>query len=208
MTKHAGEEATSKKVGLRVLDRQRRSTTVEKTTRKTILPVYDATVFVGLRTMVYEAAIERIENDGEHTIELPKMNELVAAASVARCLMPVKLRGAEIKAMRRIMKMTLADLAAKLDGKTAPETVSRWESEAQPMGGYAEKVFRLLVCEELKDVAPGIDYNASILAHLIVRDPWKVDPNYQMPAVDLRLIQLKRQPSGSITEAWNTKIAA
>jgi hypothetical protein len=41
-----------------------------------------------------------------------------------------------------------------------------------------------------------------------VLDPWKVDPNYQMPAVELRLIQLKQQPSGSITEAWNAKIAA
>jgi DNA-binding transcriptional regulator YiaG len=180
---------------------------LDRATEK-VLPVYDATVFVGLRTIVYNAAIERVEDDGEMTVELPKLHELAAAAAVARCLMPIKLRGAEIRAMRRIMKMTLADLAESLDGKTAIETISRWESEAQPMGGYAEKVFRLVVCEQLKTEAPGIDYNASMIAHLTVHDPWRVDTNYQVPAVELSLVQLKELCSGSITEAWNAKKAA
>jgi DNA-binding transcriptional regulator YiaG len=172
-----------------------------------LLPVYDATVFVGLKTIVYNAAIERTDDDGELTIELPKMDELVAAAAVERCLMDIKLRGPEVKTMRHIMKMTLTDLAQRLDGKTAPETVSRWESEAQPMGGYAEKVFRLVVCEEMKARAPGIEYNASMIANLKVRDPWKMDPAYETPPVELELIHLKEQRSGSITEAWNAKKA-
>jgi DNA-binding transcriptional regulator YiaG len=204
MSKHA-KEGQSATVDLSVLDQHGGG---KKNAGERVLPVYDATVFVGLRTNVYDAAIERIEDDGEVTIELPKMKELVAAAAVARCLLPIKLRGAEVKAMRRIMKMTLADLAARLDGRTAGETVSRWESEAQPMGGYAEKVLRLLVCEELKTAAPGIDYNASAIAHMIVADPWKANPEYPQPAIELRLIQLKQQASGSITEAWNAKIAA
>jgi DNA-binding transcriptional regulator YiaG len=65
-----------------------------------------------------------------------------------------------MKAMRKAMKWTLGDLARKLDGKTAPETVSRWESEAQAAGIYAEKVLRLIVCEQLKKDAPGIAYDA------------------------------------------------
>src|SRR5262245_41966797 len=108
---------------------------------------YDATVLVGLRTIVHDAAIVRIE-DGEQTIEIPKLRGLLAAAAVARCLMPIRLRGWEIKAMRKIMKLTLAELAKRLDERTATETVSRWESEAQPMGSYVEKLLRLLVCEE------------------------------------------------------------
>jgi DNA-binding transcriptional regulator YiaG len=149
------------------------------------LAMYDATVFVGLRTVVYDAAIERIEDDGETTVELPKLPELLASAAVSRCLLPVRLRGREIKAMRSIMKLTLADLAKRLDEKTAAETVSRWESEAQPMGGYAEKLLRLLVCEELRESAPGIEYNASMIANLKVKDPWRRDPNYEIPAVEL-----------------------
>jgi DNA-binding transcriptional regulator YiaG len=172
-----------------------------------ILNEYDATVHVGLRTIVCHAAIERIDEEGEETIELPKPRELRASAAMARCLMPIRLRGNEIKAIRKIMGLTLADMAKKLDEKTAPETVSRWESEAQPMGGYAEKILRLLVCEELKSEAPGVEYNGSMIAHLNVKDPWRTDPDYVVPNVVLTLIQMKEQ-SGSIIETWNAKRAA
>lgn len=192
---------------LRVLEREHR-TNNEKVESEKTLPVYDATVLVGLRTTVFDAAIERVEDDGEVTIELPKLQELLAAAAVARCLMPIKLRGAEIKTMRRLMKMTHAELAERLDPKTAAETVSRWESEAQPMGGYAEKVFRLVVCEQLKNDAPGVNYNASMIAHLAVLDPWKADESFQVPPVGLWLCRLKEQCSGNIIDAWNEKKAA
>jgi DNA-binding transcriptional regulator YiaG len=166
-----------------------------------ILAVYDATVHVGLRTMIYDAAIEHVI-DGEEAIEVPKPRELRAAAAVARCLMPIKLRGREIKAMRKILKLTLGELAKWLDERTAAETVSRWESEAQPMGGYAERLLRLLVCEELSEEAQGIEYNAKMISNLRVEDPWKVNPEYEVPAIKLRLIELK-ESSGTIIETWN-----
>lgn len=171
------------------------------------LDVYDATSHVGLRTIVCNAAIERIDAEGEETIELPKQRELRASAAVVRCLIPDKLQGWEIKAMRKIMGLTLAELAKKLDERTAPETVSRWEADTQPMGGYAEKVLRLLVCESLSKEAPGIEYNGTMLADLRVQDPWKINPEYQVPPVVLHLIQLKEQ-SGSIIETWNDRRAA
>jgi DNA-binding transcriptional regulator YiaG len=209
MTKHAGKESGNSLVSaLRMVDGQERGA-VKKVMEggERVLPVYDATVFVGLRTIVYDAAIERTE-DGEVTIELPKPHKLVASAAVARCMMPVRLRGSEMRSMRKIMKLTLADLAKKLDEKTAAETVSRWESEAQPMGGYAEKLFRLIVCEELKKDAPGVDYSAGAIVHMKVCDPWRSDPNCEPPSVALALVQLKEQGSGSIIEAWNVKQAA
>src|SRR5262245_50714889 len=168
---------------------------------KRTLDEFDATPFVGLQTLVKGAAIEQKDENGEITIELPKLRELLAAAAVTRCLMPIRLRGAEMKAMRKAMKMTLSDLAKKLDDRTAPETVSRWESEAQPMGGYVEKLLRLLVCETLKEEAPGIEYNASLIANLRVIDPWRADPNYVVPPVVLVLIKIKQQ-SGPVIEAW------
>jgi DNA-binding transcriptional regulator YiaG len=228
MSKHADETPRVSNNGLRVLEGQHRNVVAlcSPTERKlatseselgeaeidsqgiaTRLAVYDATVFVGLKTVVYDAAIERIEDDGERTIELPKMPELLASAAVARCLLPVRLRGFEIKAMRRIMKLTLAELARRLDEKTAVETVSRWESEAQPMGGYAEKFLRLLVCEEVRKNAPGIEYNALKIVNLRVRDPWKINPDHQINPVELWLVALK-QPTGMIIEAWNEKKVA
>lgn len=75
------------------------------------------------------------------------------------------------------------------------------------MGGYAEKILRLLVCESLKSESPGIEYNGSMIAHLNVKDPWRADQHYVVPNVVLTLIQMKEQ-SGSIIETWNAKKAA
>jgi DNA-binding transcriptional regulator YiaG len=180
---------------VRVLEREK--------VQERVLDTYDATPHVGLRTIICHAAIERIDPNNEETIEVPKSHELRAAAAIVRCLMPIKLRGWEIKAMRKIMNMTLTDLAKRLDERTAVETVSRWEAD-QPIGAYADKVFRLLVCEELKKDAPGVEYNAAMLANLMV----KSDPDHEVPPVVLRLIRLKEQASGSIIETWNAKRAA
>jgi DNA-binding transcriptional regulator YiaG len=172
-----------------------------------VLGEYDATSLVGLRTLVRHAAIERTEVDGEVTIELPKLRELLASATIARCLMPIRLRGHEMKAMRRIMKLTMAELANRLDERTAAETIARWESDAQPMGGYAEKLLRLLICEELAKDAPGISYRAGMIADMRVIDPWRADKEFEVPHVDLELVRVKEQ-SGSVIEAWDVKKAA
>lgn len=209
MTKHANEEAggvlTAK---LCVLDEERRARSVVPASGAAALrlPIYDATVEVGLCTIVRDAAIEHTDEQGEVTIELPKLDELMASAAVARCLTPIKLRGWEIKGMRKIMRLTLAELADSLDERTAVETISRWESEAQPMGGYAEKVLRLFVCERLQKQAPGIEYSASMIANLKVRDPWRSDPNHKAPCIEFDLIHLKEE-SGTIIDAWNAKKA-
>jgi DNA-binding transcriptional regulator YiaG len=171
------------------------------------LPIYDATVHVGLRTVIYDAAILRVDASGEETIEVPKPRELRASAAVARCLMPIRLRGREIKAIRKIMKLTLVDLAEKLDDRTAAETVSRWETEKQPMGPYVEKWLRLVVCEALRKDAPGINYNAGMFPDLKLEDPWKTDPEYEIQPIELWLIHVKER-SGSIIEAWDVKLAA
>jgi DNA-binding transcriptional regulator YiaG len=180
----------------RVIEGQHRAEAI-----KQIIEEYDVTPLVGLNTVVSNAAIETKDENGEVTVELPKLRELLASAAIMRCLMPIRLRGSEMKAMRKAMKMTLADLARKLDARTAPETVSRWESEAQPMGGYVEKLLRLLVCESLKESAPGIEYNASLIAHLTVMDPWVSDTAYKVPAIRLVYTKIKQQ-AGPVIDAW------
>ena len=134
--------------GIRVIEGQHRAEAIKK-----IIEEYDATPLVGLHTVVISAAMAREDEDGEKIIELPKLRELIASAAILRCLMPIRLRGSEVKAMRKAMRMTLAELARKLDARTAPETVSRWETETQPMGAYVEKLLRLLVCETLRESA-------------------------------------------------------
>jgi DNA-binding transcriptional regulator YiaG len=178
----------------------------QKSTKERVLDEYDATPIIGLRTVVRGAAIERA-SDGDVTIELPKLPELLAAAAVSRCLMPIRLRGWEIKAIRKIMRLTLAEMAKKLDERTAVETVSRWETESQPIGGYAEKVLRLLVCEQLRKEAPGVTYRGLMIAELKVIDPWLTNKDYELPYMPIALVRLKEQ-SGSIIDAWEMKKAA
>jgi DNA-binding transcriptional regulator YiaG len=206
MARHANEGARGTSgAKLCVLEGERVVETAGASERT--LPVYNASVEVGLCTIVHDAAIEHTDEHGDVSIELPKVNELMASVAVARCMVPIKLRGSELKAMRKILGLTLAELAANLDERTAPETISRWETEAQPMGGYAEKLLRLMVCESLHKCAPGIAYNASMIANLKVRDPWKTDPDYKPPCVQLYLVRMKEE-TGSLIDAWNEKMAA
>ena len=86
---------------LRVLDGLHRVAEVPN-----VLKERDVSAIVGVRTIACDAAVEREDRTGEKNIELPKLRELIASALVSRCLMPVRLRGPEMKAMRKGMKMT------------------------------------------------------------------------------------------------------
>jgi DNA-binding transcriptional regulator YiaG len=202
MTTHAGDGPDwGPNEEFRVQDGMHRRQAIET------LVTYDATKLVGLRVIVHNAAVHRVDEGGEETTEVPKLRELLASSAVSRCIMPCRLRGWEIKAIRRIMGLTLNDFAHKLDERTAAETVSRWESEAQPMGGFAEKTLRLVVCEELRKEAPGVTYDASMIANLHVLDPWRIDAEYELPYLHLELVRVKEQ-SGTVIDAWDRKMAA
>jgi DNA-binding transcriptional regulator YiaG len=177
------------------------------TVQSVILDSYDATPIIGLRTIVRNAVIETTDEDGEVSIEIPLQRQLLAAAAVARCLMPIRLRGWELKAMRKIMRLTLNELAKMLDEKTAPETLSRWESEAQPIGGYVEKLLRLLVCETLSSQAPGVDYSAKKIAEMHLVDPWRSEPGFEVPHIEMAAVRVK-ESSGSVVDGWDVKKAA
>ena len=168
-----------------------------------IIQDYDATALIGLRTRARHAAVMCGEDDD--AIELPKLDQLMATVAIVRCLMPQRLRGGEVKAMRKIMGMTLSELAQKLDEKTAVETVSRWESDTQPIGGYAEKVLRLLICEELRTKAPGVSYDGSMISHLKQVDPWRSNPDYELPIIEVELMKVKQDTC--VDDTWTLDAA-
>ncbi len=167
-----------------------------------VLPTFDATALVGFKTVICNAAYEMVDDDGDVVIEVPHIRQLLASAAVVRCLMPEKLRGHELRAMRKIMRLTLSGLAERLGANTATETLSRWETESQPIGGYAEKVVRLLVCDELNKEAVGVGYGESMIAKLRVVDPWITNKNYVVPAVTFDLVKMKEQ-SGPVVDAYS-----
>jgi len=165
---------------------------------------HDVSDLIGLHVVVIGVAVEKTNEAGETCIEIPNIEEASAAAAVARCLMQERLRGNEIKAIRRIAGMTAAEMAEKMDTKASPETLSRWENEKQPMGGYAEKVFRLVVCDLLHKLAPGVKYTDGSIAQLVLLDPWRVDPDYKVPPVVLERVRMLSEDRALIN-AWGTE---
>lgn len=169
------------------------------------LAEYDVSNLIGLRVIIHNAVIEMTDEDGEVSIEVPDIETASAAAAMARCLMPIRIVAHELRAIRRIAGMTAAELARAMDPKTSPETMSRWENDKQPMGGYAEKVFRLVICERIKDQVPGIDYTDGAIANLTVLDPWRSDPTYEVPHIVMERVRVRSEHKETVC-AWTTEL--
>lgn len=155
---------------------------------------YDATGLIGLSVVLISGAreITEVDDDGqtETYVHIPDLDELSAAAAMTRCLMRQKLLGSEIRAIRKIAGMTARELSEAMGGKTAVETISRWESESEFPSGYAEKLIRLAVCERLKDRAPGIDYDSQSLIRLATVGNGKMDPS-SVPPIQMHRVLLR-----------------
>jgi hypothetical protein len=72
------------------------------------------------------------------------------------------------------------------------------------MGGYAEKVFRLVVCDALRDRAPGADYRDGAIARLVVLDPWREEPGFVVPAIVVDRVRVKRAGQATFS-AWEVE---
>jgi hypothetical protein len=79
---------------------------------------------------------------------------------------------------------------------------------AEVLCQFGKRVDRLALatCEELKAEAPGIDYDASKIAHLNVVDPWRADPDYKVPPIILTYMPMR--VDHTVIQAWNEKKAA
>lgn len=126
-----------------------------------LLERYDASALIGLPVIAVGAVFEVREPDDVDgpSIAIPNIAGLSAAAALARCLSPLRLRGREAKALRKIVGLTQPELCVAIGGDTAVETISRWETkDDRPVSAYVERLVRLAVCERLKALAPGVAY--------------------------------------------------
>jgi putative zinc finger/helix-turn-helix YgiT family protein len=96
----------------------------------------------------------------EHGVEeAEELSRLVAAELVAK---PARLTPEEIRFLRSHLELSGGELAKHMG--TTPETVSRWENGAMPMGRVADRLLRAMVAlrgglscplEVFRDVARG-----------------------------------------------------
>lgn len=129
----------------------------------TVLKDYDASKLIGLNVRLLNIA-QTYEDDGEPCLVIPDLRKVSRTAALSRCLIPLSLEGWELKNIRKIMGLGAAELAERME--VAPETLSRWENGKQDMGGFVEKVFRMIVCEALKHDCPGIDYDSATIPNM------------------------------------------
>lgn len=150
-----------------------------------------------------EAVVERIDLKTNEVIghAIPDMDSLIAAVAMARCLHPMQLSGDELRFMRKVIGMKSKSLAESVG--MSPSTYSRVENEKEHMGGYVEQLIRELICEELKDKAPAIDYTPRDIIRLRIT-------NQQMPITMIfSRVVFKDGVTRERLNAWDTlKLAA
>jgi transcriptional regulator with XRE-family HTH domain len=100
---------------------------------------------------------------------IPDLPELVAAAALWRCMIPIKLNPEEIGFLRDALGLKQKELAEKLG--IQPETVSRWLNGQMPISDGNEKNLRQYVGAQLEEQAPGIRFDAAAIARMKIQGP-------------------------------------
>lgn len=125
---------------------------------------YDATAVLGLPVTLIDA----VSKDADGTIEIPRLNALLASVAVARALAPEQLVGAELRFLRHVLDYTGSAFAAAID-LSNKSVVSRWENGKARPGNYTEKAIRQLVLNLLGPRAPGVDIGANPIPGMKIR---------------------------------------
>lgn len=130
-------------------------------------------------------------------VAIPDSEELAAAVALALCFMPVRLIGAEVRFIRRVLDMLGQELAAAVE--MDPATLSRWEHGKQDVGAWADKAVRMAAVLRLQDHAPGSSFRPEDVVSLrfLPRDP------AVYPAVEVRRVGTEASQAESDAKGWD-----
>jgi putative zinc finger/helix-turn-helix YgiT family protein len=99
-------------------------------------------------TVLVGVEVHRCPNCGEYEVAIPALDELNRVLAAAVVHKPARLSGGEIRFLRAYLGHSGADFA-RLIGSD-PATVSRWESNKQPIGHHADLLLRAMVILDKK----------------------------------------------------------
>lgn len=116
---------------------------------------YDASGLPGVTLVGVE--VSRCPACGEHEVAIPSIVGLHRALALAVVRKRSRLTAAEIRFLRKSLGWSGTDFAARMG--VTPETVSRWETNALPMGGQADRLLRLMVLSS----QPVADYTLDLM---------------------------------------------
>jgi DNA-binding transcriptional regulator YiaG len=120
-------------------------------------------------------------------VSYPNLEGILAALALARAQNQQKFGGLEVRFMRKALKWTTRELAARLGVRE--ETVSRWEHDREPIGPGSEKLLRLMAVELLAENAPAVELDRRrILLDMQIKP---ASPGRHVP-LRLKSVQFKR----------------
>jgi transcriptional regulator with XRE-family HTH domain len=147
----------------------------------TIVPSYDASAMLGIEGVYLSSAVRetRCERCGYiDSVEIPNLEGLIATVAVTRVMLPLKLRGREIRFLRDALEMTAQELCEHAL-KVTPSQISKWENDKEPIGPHSETILRLYAVDHL---APSTTLHAEREAIYGMKlTPWhKLDEDLRM----------------------------
>ena len=102
---------------------------------------YDACGLPGLTLVNVE--VSRCPQCGEYEVAIPAIEDLHRAIAGAIVAKRTRLTPAEVRFLRKLLGWSGTDFAERIG--VTPETVSRWETGAAPIGPTADRLLRLMV---------------------------------------------------------------
>jgi DNA-binding transcriptional regulator YiaG len=136
-------------------------------------------------------------------VAIPDMDGLGRATSISRALNPVRLSGREVRFLRRVLDMTQVEFASAMD--LAPETVSRWETDARGIGGGCEKLVRHNICALLYKDAKGRPYDPAVIANMRVVE---LPEGTVLPPIEMIRVRLETASADPDAGGWGERAMA
>lgn len=99
-------------------------------------------------TVLVGVEVSRCPNCGEYEVAIPAIDELNRVLAEAVIRKPGKLNGGEVRFLRSYLGLSGADLAKTIGSD--PATISRWESDKQPIGHHSDLLLRAMVALDKK----------------------------------------------------------
>lgn len=143
---------------------------------KTVMPTYQDDTIIGFKDLVLHDAVEQFScrKCGEQLATyIPDMRGLECAVAVARVMLPVRLKGHEIRFLRKTVGLAIREMTNVL--QVREETISRWENGREAIGPQSEKLLRLVVGVALADFAGATSFDAGKIIEMDLRGPARPD---------------------------------
>jgi putative zinc finger/helix-turn-helix YgiT family protein len=114
--------------------------------------------------------VSRCPQCGEFEVAIPQIDDLHKTIAQALIRKTSPLSAAEIRYLRKFLGWSGANFAKHIG--VAPETVSRWETGAVPLGAVADRLLRLMVATR----DPVSDYALDLLATISKENAPQAEP--------------------------------